>query len=217
MYYLSLIIITTWILQFPLELYSQVPQSYNTVSIAGKQWTVSNLNKKVFNTGESLFEAKTLKDWKHALENKIPAYCEYPNSNGKYGLIYNMYAIVDLRGLAPEGFRLATLEDWKSIENLHKDTSALCLRSNEGYFKGNNMYGFNALPAGYLSHYNDACMFWGHDYMTAWFTDNCGMVFCFSEVDAFDIDRGGYDFKELNRCNIPNGPFYGAYVRCIKE
>lgn len=190
----------------PLNLHTQTIDNYKTVKIKDKYWMQSNLNKKVFNTGDSIKEAKSQYEWALAIQNKQPAYCEYPNSNGKYGLIYNHYALVDMRGLVPEGYRIATNEDWKELVKLHNDSTAYYLRSNSGFFVGNNLYGFNALPGGFRSQVDDYCMYWGHDYMTAWFTSIGGLVYMYADIQALDCGHSGYKSER-----------HGAYIRCIKE
>jgi uncharacterized protein (TIGR02145 family) len=188
-------------------IYSQLKEPYNTVKIQGKEWMRFNLNKKHFNTGDSIKEAKTALEWVTAYKNKEPAYCQYPNSNGKYGLLYNIHAIKDFRGLAPDGFRIAKCEDWKSIYSLHDDSSATCLKANEGYFSGNMLYGFNALPGGYRAPVSDYVQFWGHDYMSIWWSesDECKSIM-YGDLSAIHIYKG-YSLSDA----------VGAYVRCIKE
>lgn len=190
----------------PFQIYSQSLENYKTVKVKEKYWMQSNLNKKVFNTGDSIQEAKSQYEWALAIQNKQPAYCEYPNSKGKYGLIYNYYALVDMRGLVPEGYRIATNEDWQELVKLHADSTAHCLRSKDGYFFGNNLYGFNALPGGFRSQVDDYSMYWGHDYMTAWFTSSGGLVYMYADIQALDCGRSGYKSER-----------HGAYIRCIKE
>jgi uncharacterized protein (TIGR02145 family) len=180
-----------------------------TVNINGKDWTVSNLDKRVFNTGDSILEVKSQYEWALAIQNKQPAYCVYPNSNGKYGLLYNSFAVVDMRGLAPDGYRVATNEDWQELVKLHSDSTAYCLRSNDGYFIGKNLYGFNALAGGFRSHVDDYSMYWGHDYMTAWFTSSGGLVYMYADIQALDLSFVGYGGRQFNP--------HGAYIRCIKE
>lgn len=191
------------------DVISQDNGNYKVIKIKDKIWMQENLNKKVFNTGDSILEAKSQYEWALAIQNKQPAYCEYPNSNGKYGLIYNHFAIADMRGLAPEGYRVATNEDWQELVKLHTDSTAKCLRSNDGYFTGSNLYGFNALPGGYRTHVDDYSMYWGHNYMTAWFTNSGGLVLMYADIQALDLWFSGYWGRKFDP--------HGAYIRCIKE
>jgi uncharacterized protein (TIGR02145 family) len=197
--------IVLFILLLSFKASSQTQLSNQTVKIKGKEWTKFNLNKKVFNTGDSILEAKTALEWVKAYQNKIPAYCQYPNSNGKYGLIYNIHAINDFRGLAPEGFRIAKCDDWSELGTINMDSAAYFLRTSDGYFNGINTYGFSALPGGFRAPIEDYSMFWGHDYMSVWWSENpkCKCIM-YSDLNDIHIDYG------------ISGDI-GAYVRCIKE
>jgi uncharacterized protein (TIGR02145 family) len=78
--------------------------------IIGKQiWMTENLNLDKFQNGDSIPEARTIEEWMNACENKQPAWCYYNNdsTNGeKYGKLYNLFAVIDSRGLAPEGWHI---------------------------------------------------------------------------------------------------------------
>ncbi len=81
-----------------------------------------------------------------------------------YGKVYNWWAVVDLRGLAPEGFMVPSLQDWMGLKaHLNYDTICKCyppiLRSADklksttqwkGELKGDNLFNMNILPAGYV-------------------------------------------------------------------
>ncbi len=85
----------------------------------GKQvWMTKNLDVSTFRNGDSIPHAKNSDQWKYASENKIPAWCynDYDETNGKkYGKLYNYYAVSDRRGLAPKGFHIPSLDEWKIL------------------------------------------------------------------------------------------------------
>ena len=85
------------------------------VTIGTQVWTTKNLDVATFRNGDAIPEAKTNKEWEAAGENKQPAWCYYENNtaNGtKYGKLYNWYAVVDSRGLAPTGYHIPTDDEW---------------------------------------------------------------------------------------------------------
>jgi uncharacterized protein (TIGR02145 family) len=142
------------------------------VKIENQIWQSVNLNVLRFNNGDSIPIIKTEKEWEKAGDNKMPACCFF-NNNEKLGntegVLYNWYAIMDSRGLAPEGFRLPSLQDWinmlekiggnkKTINQGHRD-SYLCegvaskLKSNFGWEEdslgnGTDDFGFTVQPFG---------------------------------------------------------------------
>lgn len=128
---------------------------YKTAKYGLQEWSASNLNVTAFRNGDKIPEAKTKEEWIKAGEDGKPAWCYYKNDpvNGlKYGKLYNWYAINDKRGLAPEGWRIPTNNDWIIlIKNLlGVDFAGPKLKSITGWKSKNgiNKIGFTALPAG---------------------------------------------------------------------
>lgn len=144
--------------------------SISTVTIDNQIWMTKNLDVNTFRNGDTIFEAKSDEDWKRASKLHIPAWCYYDNNseNGKlYGKLYNWYAVMDERGLAPLGFHIPNnleydmlllklgLSRYGNQENKHniasklKSTSRLWSsimdRNNE---TSTNSSGFDALPGG---------------------------------------------------------------------
>lgn len=70
----------------------------------------------------------------------------------EYGLIYNGFAVLDARGLAPEGWEVSTVDDLTALKNYIGTTNpGAKLKSTTGWSqnKGTNITGFNALPGMY--------------------------------------------------------------------
>jgi len=101
------------------------PKKYNNeefLRINGKIWMKNNLNVERFRNGDIIFEAKTDEEWKRAGELGIPAWCYYKNDNdiGRInGKLYNWFAVNDPRGLAPEGWRVPSKQDWLKLESFY--------------------------------------------------------------------------------------------------
>lgn len=93
------------------------------VKIGDQFWMAENLNVDKFRNGDTIPEAKTEEEWIEAGENGQPAWCYYnnnPENGDHYGKLYNWYAVNDLRGLAPEGWRVPTQEE---ILDVSKETN----------------------------------------------------------------------------------------------
>ncbi len=134
------------------------------VKIGNQTWMTRNLNVDCFRNGIKIQEAKSLKEWKEAYSNKIPAWCYYDfkRKNGlKYGKIYNWYAVIDSNGLAPNKWRIPYDKDWRELFDFWggEDTAGLSLKSTTGWNlidgkgNGNNSSRFNGIPAGLI--YNE--------------------------------------------------------------
>lgn len=89
-----------------------------TIPIAGKAWMHKNLATIHFKDGSEIPFAGSKEAWRAAAKSQTPAYC-YVNGDSAntkmYGLLYNWYAVNDARGLAPNGYHVASSEDWQSL------------------------------------------------------------------------------------------------------
>jgi hypothetical protein len=108
------------------------------VAIGTQVWTTKNLDVATFRNGDLIPEAKTDEEWKAAGENKQPAWCYYDNkaANGtKYGKLYNWYAVVDYRGLAPAGWHVPTDEEWTVLSTYlgGKEVAGEKMKSRSGW------------------------------------------------------------------------------------
>lgn len=78
-----------------------------SVTIGEQVWMSENLNVTTFRNGDPIIEAKSKDDMVKFTGNKTPAWCYYnfnPENGKKYGKLYNKYAVIDPRGLAPKGW-----------------------------------------------------------------------------------------------------------------
>jgi uncharacterized protein (TIGR02145 family)/uncharacterized repeat protein (TIGR02543 family) len=92
--------------------------TYTTVPIGNQLWTVQNLNTTKYRNGDSIPHVTDDGAW-NALTT--PGYCYYNNSTDpaeqkEWGAWYNWYTVVDTHGLAPEGWRVPTNDDWVELE-----------------------------------------------------------------------------------------------------
>jgi len=127
-----------------------------TVTIGTQVWMTKNLDVSTFRNGDPIPQAKTNEEWVKAEENEQPAWCYYDNNpaNGeKYGKLYNWYAVIDARGLAPTGYHIPTDAEWTELTDyLGGDKKAGAkMKSKTGWKEngnGTNRSGFSGLPGG---------------------------------------------------------------------
>ncbi|MEI6436821.1 MAG: fibrobacter succinogenes major paralogous domain-containing protein, partial [Bacteroidota bacterium] len=145
------------------------------------------------------------------------ALCNYNNdvnTGNTYGFLYNWFAASDSRGLAPEGWHVATQTDWQTlVAYLGGDTLAGGKLKEAGtahWFTPNadatNQSGFTALPGG-LRVYSGKFemmgtmgLFWTSTPSDDYSGFNCGM-FNENPIAVIDGKRRGYGFA----------------VRCVKN
>ena len=183
-----------------------------TVTIGTQVWMTKNLDVSKFRNGDPIPEAKTTEEWENAGKNKQPAWCYYDNDpkNGeKYGKLYNWYTVNDSRGLAPEGWRVPSNDEWTVLETyLGSDNAGLKLKSTSGWKKGkgNNSSGFSGLPGGYR--YNGSS-FVNITYSSFWWSST-------EDSEGSAMARG----VSRSICYVyqnQDNKKYGLYVRCLKD
>ena len=115
-----------------------------------------NLDVSKYKNGDAIPRAQTPAEWTTANANQQGAWCYYDNDLGNgvvYGKLYNHWAVIDTRGLAPNGFSIMSSADWTDITDATA-TPATRLKSQELWDAnpGTDTTGFDALPAGFREH-----------------------------------------------------------------
>lgn len=92
---------------------------YRTVIIGAQEWSLTNIRTTHYGNGDPIDYVTEVDAW-GALS--AGGYCYRGNTTDpalrqKWGALYNWYAVSDSRGLAPEGWRVATHDDWTTLEN----------------------------------------------------------------------------------------------------
>lgn len=89
------------------------------VRVGNHIWSAQNLDVVCFRNGDTIPQALSRDEWTRATGEGRPMWC-YPGFEkaiSKPGSrLYNGYAIIDKRGLAPIGWRIATARDWDTLE-----------------------------------------------------------------------------------------------------
>lgn len=141
------------------------------VRVGNQIWMDHNLNEKTFRNGDAIELCQDPECWIEAFRNKKPAMLYYnfdETANAQYGALYNVWALLDERGLAPDGWRVPLKED---VDSLFKDQSIpYFLRSKGSVHDGSGLwkqvsytftaqqdtFGFNAQPVGEVPGYVEA-------------------------------------------------------------
>ena len=185
---------------------------YKTVTIGTQTWMAENLRTTHFQNGDpiSLIESS---GW--SLNFAEPAYTWYNKIEPKipYGAYYHWSAVSDERNIAPEGWRVATSDDWSELFDYVGYNNAIVLRESTSahwpivkwLLEGNNVTGFTAISTG-ISQGED--YFFGiRDSWAIFWTPNgeLGFAICaMIEINKLSLMQR----VQTNR---------GYPVRCIKE
>src|ERR1035437_40951 len=90
---------------------------YHTVTIGSQVWMVENLKTTRFLNGESIPNITDNYSWATL---STGAYCDYDNltdNSSNYGHLYNWFAVVDSRKIAPTGWHVPTDAEWIILQN----------------------------------------------------------------------------------------------------
>jgi uncharacterized protein (TIGR02145 family) len=92
--------------------------TYSIVAIGEQCWFKENLSSFYFANGDSILQLQDPVEWTNTHINEIAAWSFYQNDpdNVNLGLIYNFYAVSDIRNLCPSGWHISTDEDWLQLE-----------------------------------------------------------------------------------------------------
>ena len=188
--------------------------SQSEVKIGNQVWMSMNLDVSTFRNGETIPQAKNDKEWLNATISRKAAFCYYkydPKNGEKYGKLYNWYAVIDSRGLAPQGYHIPSAQEWDDLI-VFLGGSAIAgfkLKSTSGWANnvgGDNSSGFNGLPGG-------LCLYEGNFFNRA----EIG-IFWSSSKAAWDrvwvrylYGNSGRAFKETY------GFGTGLSVRCLRD
>lgn len=146
-------------------------QSFEGVKIGIQIWMKRNLNVSYFKNGDFIPEVKTNKEWQKASIECQPAWCFYKNDPelGKlYGKLYNWFAVIDPRGIAPIGWHVPSDNEWSLLSQLQVKEQA-SLKSKDGWEIVRSVtdeIGFDSLPGGYrdtlgnFSNLGKSCHWW---------------------------------------------------------
>ncbi len=200
---------------------------YATVKIGEKWWMAEDLRVTTYRNGDPIPHVTDNAEWS-ALSTG--AYCYYNNDSDNaavYGAMYNWYAVVDPRNLAPEGWRVPSDYDYKVLEMSIGLTSAEANSSGasrcddggklkeEGTSHWNtpntsatNESGFRARGGGYRYDANGA--FYSMNYGARYWTS----THVVTNVSAFTRELS-YLNDDIIRSYDENG--FGLSVRLVKE
>ena len=217
---------------------------YHTVTIGTQVWMVENLRTTSYRNGEPIPNVTDNDKWYNLSSG---AYCNYlndPQNPDYYGKLYNWYAVVDSRNIAPAGWHVPDENEFTILIDFLKNNGygdvgkSLASKSAWSYdekavitdLAKNNSSGFTAFPAGtrgyhgtdFLSHFPiNSASFTINGFTGTWWT--------VSEL------YGNMRFLSLNLFTPPMPPGYspsipiglnigsskfrmdGFSVRCIKD
>jgi uncharacterized protein (TIGR02145 family) len=202
---------------------------YQTVTIGTQVWMKENLKVTHYRNGDAIPNVTGNTTWYNLGFASTGAYCEYSNDAANvatYGRLYNWYAAVDSRNIAPAGWHVPTDAEWKQLEmylgmsqaeadvigdwrgtyeggKLKESGTAHWFSPNTG---ATNESGFSALPGG--TRFDNGTYYYIGDLAHFWSSTEGG--------------SGNARFRSLqfNKSRVYYGSDYmqsGLSVRCVRD
>jgi len=186
--------------------------TYRTVKIGNQEWMAENLIVSHYRNGDIIPNITDSMKWSNL---KTGGWCYYNNNleYGKiFGKIYNWHSVNDSRSIAPLGWHIPKIDEWKNLEKYlgGRKTTGGKLKAiikwetpNRG---ATNASGFNALPGGYR-------------YIAGTFLDidKTGYFWSSSEEDDFYAWNCYMNFNKADLSRYYNLKENGYYIRCLKD
>lgn len=195
-------------------------QIYQIVKIGTQYWMAENLRtqKWVDGTDIPLYKSTQGTEWN---ANETGACHVYGDDNDYipiFGMLYNGYCIVNADKLAPEGWEVASQDQWKALRSYGGPAAANFKSDIETSWnfgkEGNNVTGFNVWAAGlYSTATGDA-----DDGADAWYWTTSPYYDALTKTDAFQMIRFNQTSTNMVRYTSSGHAYtFGHSVRCIRK
>ncbi len=90
---------------------------YSTITIGSQRWMAENLRTSHYANGDPISYAPESAQW---VGQNTGAWTNYAGDFGYdaiYGKLYNWYTVVDPRNVCPDGWHVASDDEWKELES----------------------------------------------------------------------------------------------------
>ena len=87
-----------------------------TIVIGTQQWMSKNLDVAFYRNGDPIPQVTDPAAWAALTTGAWCYYNNDPTQGNKYGKLYNWYAVIDTRGLAPQGWHIPSDAEWTTLE-----------------------------------------------------------------------------------------------------
>jgi len=187
---------------------------YAMVQVGEQVWMTENLQVIKYRDNTEITHLTSDEDWSNAATG---GYCTYDNSDANidtYGRLYNWYAVVNNRNLAPEGWHLPSDSEWQVLVDylggaglgggkLKEEGIGHWASPNTG---ATNQAKFNALPSGYRS---SAGAYHGLSYGTHFWST--------TELNSTNSLNRTLYYNSAGMNSNSNGMRYGFSIRCLRN
>lgn len=191
--------------------------TYKTVTIGKQTWMAENLRTKKFSNGDAI--PTTSDPSLDIKQENVPIIYQWPfegdeSKVAEYGRLYTFYTVVDKRNVCPEGWHVATQDEWKELITFlgGEDIAGKKLKEKgevhwDNAYEETNETGFTARAGGYR---NGNGTYGGLRSEGYWWTStgqNEYFAWFWTMVSGYSTARTDYAVPKEN----------GLSVRCVKN
>jgi len=187
---------------------------YKTIKIGNQWWMAENLKVTHYRNGDPIPNVTDNSAWSGL---STGAYCNHDNNEinvDTYGRLYNWYAVVDSRNIAPAGWHVPTDAEWQTLVDYLGGSAIAGGKMKEAgtthWYSPNtgatNESGFTALPGGWRD-------------MDGYFSSLGGSAYFWSstEYDTSTAEMHILYFKHSSVNHISGLKRCGLSVRCVRD
>ncbi len=186
---------------------------YHSVKIGSQVWMVENLKTTKYRNGDLVINVPDQPAWELLSSG---AYClpanDAANYKATYGLLYNWFAAVDSRNIAPQGWHVPSNDEWTVLITFLGNDTLVAGKIKEAGIKHwpspnagtTNVTGFTALPGGFRR--DGPVITIGQQGGWLSTTEQNNLDCLLIAMDALNIVRRGEDSKTN-----------GLSIRCVKD
>lgn len=191
--------------------------TYHTITIGQQVWMIENLKTTKYRNGDPIPNVTSDNEW---INLQTGAYCDYENNSGNssvYGKLYNRYAVLDKRNIAPNGWHVPYHFDWdvltihlspgiNIVDELKESGTTHWQSPNSSATNGS---GFTALPGGYRDRTDGKFLLLGS--VAYWWNSA-------RDTDLVQFAMGRFLSEDSNNLgSLFVTPSFGLSVRCVKD
>ena len=130
---------------------------YTTVTIGSQVWLKENLKTTHYRNGDAIATGLNDAAWGSAVTGAYSIYANAPANDNVYGKLYNWYAAVDPRNIAPAGWHVPSEAEWITLTGFLGGLDEAGGKMKEAGFAhwnspntdATNSSGFTGLPGGF--------------------------------------------------------------------
>lgn len=189
-------------------------EEYRTVRIGSQVWMARNLDADRFRNGDVVPVANDKPHFFELSKASKPAIFNV-DGNTEAGNTYNRAALMDPRGLCPEGFHAPSAAEWITLVN-HLGGSRAAgakLQAEDAWpVSGNNSSGFSAFPYGYEVHRDNK------GEQSEWWSTTNTADNEYSRPFQMRVTSEGSSSNYVFAGMTTRSPTHnGSFVRCLKD